>query len=159
MQSPNFKKSLLQLMPPGIPWEEDDVVDNIISSAASLFEKVFQLGLDTVKSSPGKGTLKPLWNEILGGVRLNHKGINVGNLLVTNTVPFFQMVIDSFGLRDEIKVEVSNRAIWFKGAVIKGPRDDGSGRQLPAERHEDFIDEIERVRLAHIPVSYSLKTT
>ena len=45
-----------------------------------------------------------------------------------------------------------------KGAVIKGPRDDGSGRQLPAERHEDFIDEIERVRLAHIPVFYVEKT-
>ena len=41
--------------------------------------------------------------------------------------------------------------------TIKGPRDDGSGHQLPAERHEDFIDEIERVRLAHIPVFYSIK--
>ena len=33
-----------------------------------------------------------------------------------------------------------------KGAMLNGPRDGGSGRQLPAERHEDFIDEIERVR-------------
>ena len=111
-----------------------------------------------MQSSPGKGTLKPLWDDILDGVRLNHKGINVDNLLVTNTVPFFQMVIDSFGLRDQIQVEVSNSEILFKGAVIKGPRDDGSGRQLPAERHEDFIDEIERVRLAHIPVFYVEKT-
>ena len=33
-----------------------------------------------------------------------------------------------------------------KGAMLNGPRDDGSGNQLRAERHEDFIDEIERVR-------------
>ena len=44
-----------------------------------------------------------------------------------------------------------------KGTMLNGPRDDGSGRQLRAERHEDFIDEIERVRGAHIPVFYSLK--
>ena len=80
-------------MPPGIPWEEDDVVDNIISSAASLFEKVHRLGLNTVKSSPGKGTLKPLWDDILDGLRLNYKGVYVDNLLVTNTVPFFQKII------------------------------------------------------------------
>ena len=152
--SPNFKKVLFQLMPPGISWEEDGVVDDIVTSAASLFKKVYLLGLDTVKSSPGRGALKPFWDDILDGVRLNHKGIYVDNFLVTNTVPFFQLVIESFGLKNEIKVEVLDNKVWFRGAVIKGPRDDGNGNQLPAERYEDFIDEIERVRLAHIPIFY-----
>ena len=48
-------------------------------------------------------------------------------------------------------------ALERKGAVLNGPRDDGSGNQLPAERHEDFIDESKRVRGAHIAVFYSIK--
>ena len=135
--SPNFKKALVQLMPPGMSWEEDALVNDIVASAASIFKKVYLLGIDTVTSNQGRGTLKPFWADILDGVRLNHKGIHVGNFLVTNTVPFFQMVIDSFGLRDEIKVEVLDREIWFRGAVIKEPRDDGNGNQFPAERFEE----------------------
>ena len=69
-----------------------------MTSAASLFKKVYLLGLNTVTSSPGSGTLKPFWDDILDGVRLNHKGIHVDNYLVTNTVPFFQVVIESFEL-------------------------------------------------------------
>lgn len=145
-------------MPHGICWQEDPEVKEALEASSEELKNVYLKGLSTIKSNPRKGILKPIWDNILMGVRLNHNGIEKDGFLITNTVPYFENVVRSFGLEDKIKVEIKKSEIWFRGAVIRGPipDPDGSGNQLPALRYEDFIEEIQRLRLAHIPVYFSV---
>jgi len=146
-------------MPHGIDWQEKLETKEALNASSNELKNVFLKGLNVVKSNPNKGILKPIWDDILMGVRLNHNGIEKDKFLITNTVPYFESVVRSFGLEDKIKVEIhSNKEIWFRGAVIREPipNPDGSGNHLPALRYEDFIDEIQRLRLAHIPVYFSV---
>ena len=55
----------------------------------NLKQRVSLVSVGILEISPGRGALKLFWDDILNGVRLNHKGIYVDNYLVTNTVPFF----------------------------------------------------------------------
>ena len=51
---PRFKKVLLELMPPGINWQEDKNTREIINSCALEMSKCYKLGLNTVRSTPEK---------------------------------------------------------------------------------------------------------
>ena len=145
-------------MPHGIDWHEHLETNEILGASSEEIKKIYINGIKTVRSNPNKGMLKSVWDNILQGVRLNHKGIQKDEFLVTNTIPYFKNVVKSFGLEDKIRLEIQNKEIWFRGAVIRGPipNPDGSGNQLPALRHEEFIEEIQRLRLAHIPIYFSV---
>ena len=161
MQGQNFKKTLLQLMPHGIDWCENEEIEALVEVCAKEMEKAFFFGLGAVRSTPRKGYFKKNWEDLLQGAFINHKGIidvETG-ILVTNTVPFFQKIISSFGLEKEITIKVTpTKEIHFMGAVlserIPNPERPGESMFL---RHEKFIQEVNKVRLAHIVVRYKSK--
>lgn len=118
-------------------------------------------GLSAITSTPKKGYFKKSWEDLLQGAFLNHKGIidTETGILITNTVPFFQKIIGSFGLEKEITIKVTpTKEIHFMGAVLskRVPNPNRPGESMFL-RHEKFIREINRVRLAHVVVRYKSK--
>ena len=97
----------------------------------------------------------------MNGIFLKHKGIIDldTDISITNTILFFQKIINSFGLKNQIKIKITpEKEVLFIGAIVDGPR---PNPEKPGEyiyiRHEDFIKEIEKTRLAHIVVKYFQK--
>ena len=161
MQDPNFKKSLLQLMPHGLDWCENEEIEALVDACAKEMGKAFFFGFGAVTSTPKKGYFKKNWEDLLQGAFLNHKGIidTETGILTTNTVPFFQKIISSFGLEKEITINVTpTKEIHFMGAVLskRVPNPNRPGESMFL-RHEKFIREINRVRLAHVVVRYKSK--
>ena len=101
------------------------------------------------------------WHSILDDVNVNYKGIydEKAKSLVTNTLPFFQKIIDIFGLSDEIELVVTpDREILMLGSVIKGPfPNPRKAGETVLIRHEKFIRAIESVKLSWIIIKYKPK--
>ena len=61
----------------------------------------------------------------MNGIFLKHKGIIDldTDISITNTILFFQKIINSFGLKNQIKIKITpEKEVLFIGAIVDGPR-------------------------------------
>ena len=101
-------------------------------------------------------TLKTEWDKTLRGKSLSSKGYYNGHFdkTVSSTPGHFLQIIKSMG-RD-IEMEIEGDEILFYGAILKYIPSPIPGRSILI-RDEDFIDTIEKTKLAHIKTRYKEK--
>lgn len=149
----NFKRIILELLPPGPDYLEIPSANNLIKLISKELERTYFLAKKVSQSNPDNETLKDTWDKTLGGSPLSSKGYfnEQFGKTVSSTPNHFQQIIKSMGR--EIEVEIKDNEILFYGAILKHIPSPIPGRGVLI-RDDDFIDVIEKTKLAHVKTRY-----
>jgi len=152
----NFKRIILELLPPGPDYLEIPPVNNLIELISKELQRNYLLAKKTSEANPENKILKPQWDKALRGNALASKGYyneQFGKTL-SSTPGHFLQIIKS--MNRDIEMEIKGDQILFHGAILKHIPSPIPGRAVLI-RDDEFIGAIEKTKLAHIKTRYTKK--